>query len=338
MCILFLAINSHPTYSLIIASNRDEFLDRPTEGMSLWSSSADSNDDSSGCCSDDDCNNCKTVAMKRRVSLAGRDLVAGGTWLGLDVSNKVVIQGKTAVVEAEAAAANALHHSKDNSLRWIALTNYLGDHETTMNDKTSRGSLLNEYLQMMDESVSVVSNNTNTGDTAESFVKNVHHRGDEYNGFSILVADAKGVYYYTNRGEEQRHQSQSVSEPLPTPGIYGLSNDVLDSNWPKVKRGKEMLSNICNNHHNTGTLLELHESLMEMLHDEWKPTMSSDQFPDPERCSIFVPNHILDGREYGTRSSTTILVEKDGGQRVSVLERTWGTGEDRWFYLLPKED
>jgi uncharacterized protein with NRDE domain len=331
MCILFLAIDSHPAYSLIIASNRDEFLDRPTEGMSLWSSSADK--DSSGCCSDDICNNSKTVAMKRRVSLAGRDLVAGGTWLGLDVSNKVVIQGKTAVFAA-AAREEALHHPNDNSLRWIALTNYLGDHETTMNDKTSRGSLLNEYLQMMDDESVLVSNNNN-GNTAESFVRNVHHRGDEYNGFSILVADAKGVYYCTNRGQEkQQIQSQ---RPLP-PGIYGLSNDVLDSNWPKVKRGKEMLSNICNNHHNTGTLLELHESLMEMLRDEWKPTVSSDQFPDPERCSIFVPNHILDGRECGTRSSTTILVERDGGQRVSVLERTWFTGEDRWFYLLPKED
>jgi uncharacterized protein with NRDE domain len=236
--------------------------------MSLWSSTVDSNESNSSCCSDDDCSNSKTVAMKRRrVSLAGRDLVAGGTWLGLDVSNKVVVQGKTAVVEAEAAATtDALHSSKDNSLRWIALTNYLGDHETTMNDKTSRGSLLNEYLQMMDESKSVVSN-YNNGNTAESFVRNVHHRGDEYNGFSILIADAKGVYYCTNRGEEkQQTQTPCICEPLPTPGIYGLSNDVLDSNWPKVKRGKEMLSNICNNHHNTGTLLELHESLMNMLH------------------------------------------------------------------------
>ncbi|KAL3768528.1 hypothetical protein ACHAWO_011483 [Cyclotella atomus] len=306
MCIIFLAINSHPSYPLIIASNRDEFLDRPTKGMSLWPSTDKRSSDS--------------ITARRASLLAGRDSVAGGTWLGLDVSNKDVIQGKP---DVNVATKDVLHNSNENSLRWIALTNYLGenDNETTMHDKTSRGSLLTEYLQMDESAVP-------NGSSAESFVKNLCHRGDEYNGFSVLVADATGVYYYTNRGEETK---SNLCEPLP-PGIYGLSNDLLDSNWPKVTRGKEMLSKICKNH-TTATLSELHESLMDMLRDEWKPT--SNQYPDPARCSIFVPEHVLDGRGYGTRSSTTILVEKDGG-RVSVLERTWLTGEDRSFYLLPK--
>eukprot|EP00232_Nephroselmis_pyriformis_P026029 CAMPEP_0182861832 /NCGR_PEP_ID=MMETSP0034_2-20130328/5713_1 /TAXON_ID=156128 /ORGANISM="Nephroselmis pyriformis, Strain CCMP717" /LENGTH=31 /DNA_ID= /DNA_START= /DNA_END= /DNA_ORIENTATION= len=30
MCILFLALNSHPLYSLVLANNRDEFYNRPT--------------------------------------------------------------------------------------------------------------------------------------------------------------------------------------------------------------------------------------------------------------------------------------------------------------------
>jgi len=38
---------------------------------------------------------------------------------------------------------------------------------------------------------------------------------------------------------------------------------------------------------------------------------------------------LLLGQEYGTRSSTTIVVELDG--KVSVLERTWHSGKDRWF-------
>lgn len=57
MCLLVLAWLSHPRYRLVLAGNRDEFHERPTAGLSWW------NDDP-------------------RI-LAGRDLRAGGTWLGL---------------------------------------------------------------------------------------------------------------------------------------------------------------------------------------------------------------------------------------------------------------
>ncbi|RPI14864.1 MAG: NRDE family protein [Lysobacterales bacterium] len=57
MCLLVLAWLSHPRYRLVVAGNRDEFHERPTAALSWW------NDDP-------------------RI-LAGRDLRAGGTWLGL---------------------------------------------------------------------------------------------------------------------------------------------------------------------------------------------------------------------------------------------------------------
>ena len=57
MCILFLAIDSHPDYPLIVAANRDEYHRRATAAMSFWS-------------------DCPQV-------LAGRDLQMGGTWLGI---------------------------------------------------------------------------------------------------------------------------------------------------------------------------------------------------------------------------------------------------------------
>jgi len=37
MCILFLAINQHPTYPLLICANRDEFHNRPTRSAKFWS-------------------------------------------------------------------------------------------------------------------------------------------------------------------------------------------------------------------------------------------------------------------------------------------------------------
>ncbi|HZF27216.1 MAG TPA: NRDE family protein [Steroidobacteraceae bacterium] len=57
MCLLVFAWNVHPRYRLIFAGNRDEFHDRPTAPMAWW-------------------------AEPQRI-LAGRDLQAGGTWLGL---------------------------------------------------------------------------------------------------------------------------------------------------------------------------------------------------------------------------------------------------------------
>jgi uncharacterized protein with NRDE domain len=57
MCTLLIAIDQHPDYPWIIAANRDEFRDRPTAPMAWWA-------DHPGL-------------------LAGRDLRAGGTWMGI---------------------------------------------------------------------------------------------------------------------------------------------------------------------------------------------------------------------------------------------------------------
>ncbi|MDY6823369.1 MAG: NRDE family protein [Thermodesulfobacteriota bacterium] len=57
MCIVFIAYRYHPGYPLIIAANRDEFYDRPTDPLDFWADHPD-------------------VA-------AGIDRQAGGTWLGM---------------------------------------------------------------------------------------------------------------------------------------------------------------------------------------------------------------------------------------------------------------
>ncbi len=58
MCILFLSINQHPDYPLIICANRDEFHQRPTKSAHFW--------------------------QEYPELLAGKDLQAGGTWLGIN--------------------------------------------------------------------------------------------------------------------------------------------------------------------------------------------------------------------------------------------------------------
>ncbi|GAA5138776.1 NRDE family protein [Thalassotalea piscium] len=61
MCILFISINEHPIYPLIVCANRDEFHQRPTQAMHWWQDTS---------------------------MLAGKDLQAGGTWFGVNAQKQ----------------------------------------------------------------------------------------------------------------------------------------------------------------------------------------------------------------------------------------------------------
>lgn len=65
MCLVLIAYRTHPRYPLMLAANRDEFHARPAEALHWWNGS--------------------------QRMLAGRDLQAGGTWLGLDASGRMAL-------------------------------------------------------------------------------------------------------------------------------------------------------------------------------------------------------------------------------------------------------
>lgn len=62
MCILFLGVNQHSHYPLVILANRDEFYDRPSDPMHYW--------------------------QDQPTVLAGRDKRSLGSWLGLSKSGR----------------------------------------------------------------------------------------------------------------------------------------------------------------------------------------------------------------------------------------------------------
>lgn len=75
MCIIFVAHHVHPRFPLIIASNRDEYLERPTEPMKIWPRGLDAGDDAvGGDAADGAAPEHRSGHRYRRVSLAGRDL------------------------------------------------------------------------------------------------------------------------------------------------------------------------------------------------------------------------------------------------------------------------
>jgi uncharacterized protein with NRDE domain len=63
MCLIFISLKEHPQYKLIVAANRDEFYNRKTAPADFWNDHPD--------------------------ILGGRDLEAGGTWLGVSRKGKI---------------------------------------------------------------------------------------------------------------------------------------------------------------------------------------------------------------------------------------------------------
>ncbi|MDX1640928.1 MAG: NRDE family protein [Balneolaceae bacterium] len=62
MCLIVFSYKDHPRYPFILATNRDEFYDRPTEPAHVWNTSPK--------------------------MLAGKDKKAGGTWLGISETGR----------------------------------------------------------------------------------------------------------------------------------------------------------------------------------------------------------------------------------------------------------
>jgi uncharacterized protein with NRDE domain len=68
MCLIALALDQHRRFPLVVAANRDEYFDRPSARLAWWS-----------------------PEPGKREILAGRDLHAGGTWLGLTASGRMAM-------------------------------------------------------------------------------------------------------------------------------------------------------------------------------------------------------------------------------------------------------
>jgi uncharacterized protein with NRDE domain len=157
----------------------------------------------------------------------------------------------------------------------------------------SRGQLVSDYLL--------------NGDTPEEYLTKVSINASRYNGFNLLTGYADELWYFSNYGEGIQKLS---------PGVYGLSNHLLDTPWPKVQRGKEKFSTSIRN-----SVIEP-EQLFELLYDEQR---AEDQLlPDTgvglerERAlsSMFIKTN-----GYGTRCSTVVTITKEN--EVKFAERVF---------------
>ena len=138
---------------------------------------------------------------------------------------------------------------------------------------------------------------------------------DKYNGFNLLLGDDNDIFVFSSRGEKQKLK----------PGIYGLSNHLLNSPWPKVSRSKKILKAALDKKGD-----DLEEALFALLADRRIPP--DNKLPSTgiglewERIlsSIFIESPV-----YGTRSSTILLIGKN--RRVRFVEKVFDGKTEPWI-------
>jgi uncharacterized protein with NRDE domain len=230
MCLIVIAHQTNVNYPFVLAANRDEFFSRPTMEANFWA---------------DDANALPNI-------LGGRDLVQGGTWLGI---------------------------TRDR--RFAAVTNIRNPDAPQAMPK-SRGELTRGFLE--------------GNQSPAMYLNSLKSSLNQFAGFNLLLGDAEEVFYLNN--------TQSTITKLE-PGIYGLSNGVLDSAWPKLQRAKRDLGNAMagESELQTDTLLNFMNN-RDRAADENLPDTGVPLEQERILSSAFIQNP---ERKYGTRCSTAII-------------------------------
>lgn len=179
-----------------------------------------------------------------------------------------------------------------------AVTNYRNPSFNKTN-APSRGKLVSNFLLGKDK--------------APDYLDGLKKRASDYSGFNLLIGDQNKLFWYSNRTDGYR---------ILSPGIYGLSNHLLDTPWPKVARGKKAFRRLLSRNRDVEP-----DAVIDMLSDRSIP--DDDTLPDTgvglEWERILSPLFII-SPDYGTRSSTILFI--DQRNHVTFVERTFNSHPD----------
>lgn len=246
MCLVAIAWQVHPRYPLVLVGNRDERHARPTASADWW----------------------PDLPAGVPPVVGGRDLQAGGSWLGLSRS------GRLAVV-----------------------TNHPGRQAAAV-PAPSRGALVRDFLISRHD--------------VEPFIDELAERASRYAGFSLVVATPAGAGLVVA-------DDGPVHRGTLAPGIHVFSNSGRAAPWPKTGWLADRLGDLlatADGVTTTGQLLDL------LLHRGPVGATGDTAESAGARLPAVSRQPFVMGTDYGTRSTTAILMESSGQYHFS--ERRFG--------------
>ncbi len=120
----------------------------------------------------------------------------------------------------------------------------------------------------------------------EDYLLQIESRSTQYRGFNLIIDDGTYTYYYSNRQEGYLKLA---------PGYYGLSNQLLNCDWPKVSSGQKAMADLVSSQQEDRLL---HESLFALLAETGDGTPYSNSF--------------ITTAEYGTCASSVLTITQSG--------------------------
>ena len=274
MCLIVFAWKVVPGVPLIAAANRDEFYDRDTTPAAPWPDAPH--------------------------IYAGRDLKAGGSWMGVTRPDADTAAAPQPMPRAECGgggmpAAGAAPDAKPaGPSRFAAITNVRNPQEHNPL-APSRGQLVADFLA--------------GAMSAQEYVAQIAPRAAEYNGFNLVLCDGRELVWYSNKGNDDPRNGKPLE-----PGIYGLSNALLDSAWPKVLKTKAQFASLL-------CLGAPQDAYFEMLSDTTRaPDMRLPETGVPLELERLLSAVKIESPNYGTRSSTVVKLYSDAPAELHEIQ------------------
>lgn len=180
-----------------------------------------------------------------------------------------------------------------NTCRFGAITNFREGFGRKI-DSPSRGEIISDFLA--------------STKSAKSYLSTLSRKSHQYEGFNLILGDREALYYYSNKLD----RTQKLKN-----GFYGLSNHLLNTEWPKVKRGRLLLRPYMVGKNQIDV-----NAIFTHLRDDLRP----DDRTLPETgvgldWERLLGTIFIDGVEYGTRSSAVLTVSYKG--EIDYTEKTY---------------
>ena len=273
MCLIAWNWQPDSNTPLLLVGNRDEFYARPAEALRWWNGNH---------------------------VLAGKDLQAGGTWLGVTRSGRLAALTNYRDIAGAGNPSSANPSASYPQARNLQASNLQADGAAP-----SRGELVADFLK----------------DTLDSraFLQRLSHRAAQYNPFNLLVFDGKNLLGLQSRTTQIQTQIIEMQ-----PGVGAVSNADFHSPWPKLVRLRDQLCAHVNRRSAGSSTVEAQdrETLLTMLrNDAIAPDDALPRTGLPLARERALSAAFITSPDYGTRASSVVHI---GQTEASFTECRFG--------------